>query len=386
MDIVSVGPVSGGPDALRREFAAVGSRVDGPKLAIVYLPFDVDHAAYLAAASEGIGGPVVGATTAGAAFTERGFSTTDPVGAVLSGRGFSYSISVASDLSRDPATAVRTAARRLVDAAHRTSARSQVLLTLADGFACDGEVLYGALQQSVPPHWRMLGTNAGGGQHLQQAYVFAGREILRDAAILIGLFSDAAPSLVAHHGWRGVEGSAEMTVTEVEGNILRRLDDRPAFEAYRAELIRLGCMREGDDFMSVTATHELGMRTMFGDQLKIRAAMAMGDDGAIKLASAIPVGAKVCIATASPDEIIEAARTLSSRALEPFERQALHGALVFDCGARLQRLGARYGEEVTAFSGGRHFPLVGVAGYGEIAKFAGSIDGFHNATAVMAVW
>ena len=41
---------------------------------------------------------------------------------------------------------------------------------------------------------------------------------------------------------------------------------------------------------------------------------------------------------------------------------------------------------MAAFQGGRNFPMVGMACYGEIARFGGSIEGFHNSTAVMAAW
>jgi hypothetical protein len=386
MEIVSVGPTSGGPEALERELASVAARLDGPRLGILYLPIELDPAPYLAAASNGLGAPIVGATTAGAAFTERGVTRTEPVAAVIGGRDFGFSISVAHDLGRDPAGQVRVAARRLVDGAHRVPARSQVMIALADAFACDGEVLCAALQSSVPPHWRIFGATAGDGWRFESTYVFAGREILRDAAVLIGLFSDARPSLVAHHGWCGAENGREMAITEIDGSILRRLDDRPAADAYRAELVRLGVMRPGDDLLSATATHELGARTMFGDQLKIRAPLRLLDDGAIVLAGSLPLGTMVRVASASPDALIESARTLATRVLEPFENQAIHGALVFDCGARMKLLGDRYAEQVAAFHGGRNFPMIGMAGYGEIAKFAGSIDGFHNATAVMAAW
>ena len=50
MDIVSVGPVAGGPSALEREMRAVATRLAGSKLAILYLPYDADHGAYLRAA------------------------------------------------------------------------------------------------------------------------------------------------------------------------------------------------------------------------------------------------------------------------------------------------------------------------------------------------
>jgi hypothetical protein len=386
MEIVSVGPTHGGPEALERELAQVAARIEGPKLGIVYLPIGLDPAAYLAAASNGLGAPVVGATTAGAAFTERGVSRTEPVVAVIGGRDFGFSLSIAHDLSRDPAGQIKVAARRLVDAAHRVPARSQVMIALADAFACDGEVLCSALQASVPPHWRIFGATAGDDLRFEATYVFAGREILRDAAVLIGLFSDASPSLVAHHGWVAEPGGKEMAITDIEGSVLKTLDDRPAAEVYRAELVRLGAMREGDDLMRAMGTHELGARTIFGDQLKIRAAMRLNEDGSLVLAGSLPLGTIVQVASASPDRLIEAARTLSSRVLEPFDNRAIRGALVFDCGARLQLLGDRYGEQVTAFLGGRHFPMIGMAGYGEIAKLAGSVDGFHNATSVMAAW
>jgi hypothetical protein len=386
MEIVSVGPTSNGPEGLRRELAAVSQRLEGNKLAIVYLPIDVDHERYLAAAADGLGGPVVGATTGGAAFTERGFTRSEPVAAVIGGRDFGFSLSVAHDLSRDPDGQVKQAARRLVAASHTVQSRSQVMMVLADAFACDGEVLFSALKQAVPPHWRIFGATAGDDWRFQATQVFAGREVLRDAAVLIGLFTDAPASIVAHHGWCAAEHGHELTVTEIDGSQLLRLDGQPAAEVYRDELLRLGLMQPHDDLVKAMATHQLGARSAFSDQLKIRAPLAVRADGSVQLAGSLTVGTKVQLVSCSRDRLIESARTLSNRVLEPLDHSAVRGALVFDCAARLQLLGERYGEEVTAFLGGRHFPMIGVAGYGEIAKYAGSLDGFHNATSVMAAW
>jgi hypothetical protein len=62
------------------------------------------------------------------------------------------------------------------------------------------------------------------------------------------------------------------------------------------------------------------------------------------------------------------------------------GVLVFDCAARLQLLGERYDEQVHSFLDGGQHPVLGLACYGEIAKFGGSIEGFHSTTTVMAAW
>ena len=62
------------------------------------------------------------------------------------------------------------------------------------------------------------------------------------------------------------------------------------------------------------------------------------------------------------------------------------GALVFDCAARMRLLRDQFACETRAFAGRRRSPTVGIASYGEIAKFGTSVEGFHNTTAVMVGW
>lgn len=387
MDIVSIGPVAGGPSALEREMRAVATRLTGSKLGILYLPFDADHGAYLRAAEEGLGGPVVGATTGGAAFTERGVTRHQPVAAVLGGAGFGFEVGVATGLDHGAVAAIAEGVRPVIAAARGFTSRSHSLLTLADAFACDGEVLLSALTDAVPPHWRLFGGTAGedwrfGGT----TKVFARGEVLERSAVLVGMFTDGAPSLATRHGWCAAHGSRELTVTASDGSRLLTLDGEPAAKVYRAELERLGLMRPGEDLLPAMAKYELGARTVFGNELKIRAPLGVGDEGSVQLASTLAPGTVVQVVAADADGLIAAATELSRRVLEPLAGAAIRGALVFDCAARLQLLGDRYAEEVAAFQGGRHFPMVGMACYGEIARFGGSIEGFHNTTAVMAAW
>lgn len=386
MDIVSIGPVAGGPAALEKEMKAVASRLSGSKVAILYLPIDADHGAYLRAAEEGLGGPVVGATTGGAAFTERGVTRHQPVAAVLGGPGLAFEVGVATGLEHDPTAAVAAGVRPVVEAARTFASRSHTLITLADAFACDGEDLLRAVTDATPPHWRLFGGTAGDDWRFQGTRVFARGEVLERAAVMLGLFTSSPPSLVTRHGWCAAEGSNELTVTAIDGSRLVTLNGEPAAKVYQAELERLGLLRPGEDLVPVMAKYELGAKTVFGGELKIRAPLGVDDDGAVRLASALPPGTVVHVVTANADGLIAAATELSRRALEPFTDTAVRGALVFDCAARLQLLGDRYAEQVTAFQGGRHFPMVGMTCYGEIARFGGSIEGFHNTTAVMAAW
>ena len=59
--------------------------------------------------------------------------------------------------------------------------------------------------------------------------------------------------------------------------------------------------------------------------------------------------------------------------------------LLFDCVCRGMILDGRFGQEIEAVRS--VFPGVPVAGlltYGEIARFKGRLDGWHNTTAVVA--
>lgn len=386
MDIVSIGPVAGGPADLQREMSTVANRLSGNKLAFLFLPIDADHGAYLRAAEEGLGAPVVGATTGGAAFTERGWTRDQPVAAVIGGADVAFEVGVAKSLKSDPSTAIAEGIRPVVVAARGFANRSHALITLADAFACDGEALLSAVADATPPHWRLFGGTAGDDWKFSGTRVFANGEVHEGAAVMVGMFSAAAPSLATRHGWCAAEGSRELTVTSIDGNRLLTLNGERAADVYGAELQRLGLLGDGEDPVPVMAKYELGAKTVFGNELKIRAPLGVGDDGSVQLASALPAGTLVRVVTANPDNLIAAAKELSQRALEPLAGSAIRGALVFDCAARLQLLGDRYDEEVAALLGGRNFPMVGMACYGEIARFGGSIEGFHNTTAVMAAW
>jgi hypothetical protein len=264
------------------------------------------------------------------------------------------------------------------------SGRQTSLMVLADAFACDGEELVACLRQNVPIHCRIFGGTAGDDWSFQGTLVFAGREVLSDAAVLVSMVHRQRLTIDVLHGWCVAEGARELTITDIDKNVLKTLDGRPAAEVYREELSRLGLLGSDEDLIQTLAQHELGTSTPFGEQLKIRAPLGIGPDGSITLASSLARGQRVSVVTTSPERLIGAAKSLSSRVFATLPR--VSGALVFDCAARRRLLGDRYGDEVRAFQSPGGHPLVGMACYGEIARFGGNVESFHNTTAVMAGW
>lgn len=385
MDLVTVGPIEGGPEQLEHMMReALSSLSAAPALAILYCPIDVDAAAYARAIQAAANIPLVGATTGGAAFTERGFTRSGICAGFFTGATTDLVAAIARDLKRDTRAAIDAALEPIMKRVD-VKQKEHSLLVISDAFAADGEALLDVVRNAVPTHFRVFGGTAGDGWTFKGTRVFMGDEVASDAAVLVGPFTGVPFTAMARHGFTAVEGGREFEITGIEGNILQSLDCGPAARVYRDELKRLGLLSADGDLVKAMAIHELGARTPFREELKIRAPLGANDNGAIILASSLPRRSAVRIVSSSPDKLVQAARDVSERVYRRI-RGGVHGALVFDCAARLQLLGDRYGETVHAYRGGKTHSLLGMACYGELVRVGGTYDGFHNTTAIVAAW
>jgi hypothetical protein len=381
MEMVTVGPVM--PEALEREIAAACELIAGDKLVLLYLPIDADHAGLLAAARRGSGSRVVGMTTGGTAFTERGATVADPVAAVIGGTEVRFDIEVARRTAAHDAGSVEEAGRRLLE--RSTAGQLQSVLALADAYAWDGDVLVDALRAAVPPHWRLFGGMAGDAGRFRGTRVFLDDEVLADACVLVALSNGTPPSIASVHADEPLPGSRVLRVTGSEHNRVTSLDGRVAADVLRGELERLGLLRAGEDLLPVASA--IGLRTMLpaGVPPKIRMPIGITDDGAIVLPSGLPPGSSVELVIGDADRSIAAAQQMATLALARLDNPP-RASFVFESAAHDRALGDRHHEHVAALLAGGVFPCIGVACYGEIAKFGGHLEGFHSSTLTMVVF
>ena len=114
MQLTSVGPVEGGPSRFGQAVSDACAALQGrAEVVVAYLPIrpKAELRTYLAAAADASNGAaVVGMTTGGAAFTERGVTRDGAVAAVL-GADVSVRVAVARDI-RDARTEATPSARR----------------------------------------------------------------------------------------------------------------------------------------------------------------------------------------------------------------------------------------------------------------------------------
>src|SRR5262245_25369683 len=123
---------------------------------------------------------------------------------------------------------------------------------------------------------------------------------------------------------------------------------------------------------------------MFDALKKARAPLSVNEKGGLSCAAEIPQGAGVCILGGSRDDLVAAAKRAALEAKERLGNTPAAGILLFDCICRGEILKEDFAREVRAIR--EVFPNVPLAGfltYGEIARYSGRLDGWHNATAVV---
>ncbi len=374
MKFATVGPVS--QNELRKALAAAKASFDGPaRLGVAYYPITANLPALHAAWKASFDAPLVGASAAGIAFTERGPTDSGVVIGIFGGP--EVGIGVAEGLKASPGPSLTRAIR----AACAAQPRANAVLVLTDPFACDGDLVVSALRSVLPVHTRAFGAAAGDSDRFIGVKLLWDQRILNDAAIFVALSMPKPVALEVRHGFSRVPDAREMRVTGALEARLLTLDGEPAAHAYAEELRRLHLLEAGTSLIQSMARFSLGISTPFGEGLIIRTPIQVLARGEIQMTSSIPNGQTVSIVTTSKTEMLAAAQWLRAQIAANVPNTA--GILVFDCGGRMARLGADFGDEVAALQGGSSVPMLGVTGYGEIAKFGGNVHGFHNITAVM---
>lgn len=102
------------------------------------------------------------------------------------------------------------------------------------------------------------------------------------------------------------------------------------------------------------------------------------------MAAEVPQGALVTIVQSGVQPLLKAASDAAKEAKDNLRGSKAAGVIVFDCICRQIILGDSYIKEAQTISEILdNNPTIGFSTYGEIAKTAGKLNGFHNGTVVV---
>jgi hypothetical protein len=327
---------------------------------------------------------VVGCTTAGE-FTEHG-STHSGIGVMLiAGEELQVSSLYAAHVSNDPRSAAEALAagfeRDRTEASKSGLAAINSVL-LVDGLNSQGEGLIDTLLKTTGSAHEIVGGAAGDEGAFKATLVGTKRFVGTNAAVSLRVVSPKRWGIGVAHGFTPV--SAMMRVTKTEGAVVHEIEGRPAFETYKEFAASKGIELNSKNATSFMINNELGVH-LFNQFQMIRAPIDVRADGSIVCAAAVPRGASVSILGASRESLVDAAQTAAREAKQRLRGAEAAGVLLFDCVCRGAILGERFDDELRAVkSVFPDVPLAGFLTYGEIARYSGKLDGWHNATAVVA--
>lgn len=256
-------------------------------------------------------------------------------------------------------------------------------LVLTDALAGFADRLVDELTVQTGGTYKFFGGGAGDNARFLRTQVFAGTEVLDDAAVGLEILSNKPIGLGVEHGWLPATGP--MRVTEADGMRVTSIDGAPAIEAYELHAAATGQTLELADPLPFFLHNVLGIDTPGG--FKLRVPLAIGDDGSLLFAAEVPEGATTSIMRTSSGSAVAATSAATQNAISQLGEHKPQVALFFDCVATRLRMGEDFNLELDVLRselGGASF--AGCNTHGQIARGDRQFTGFHNCTAVVCVF
>jgi methyl-accepting chemotaxis protein len=325
----------------------------------------------------------LGCTTAGE-LSERGLTRGSVSVLLVHSDELTTRLELAQAISRNAASAADLLCAGYARAAAEAKLNGRLdstTVALIDGLCGVGEKVVGGMMRATRPYQQVVGGAAGDEGKFQSTWVGSYERLVSDGAAALHLFGPAPWGVGVNHGLKPM--TPKMRVTRASGNVVHELDGKPAFQAYRAFARSRGVELTRENAKTFLINNELGV--FFLSQLaRARAPLSVGDDESLTCAAEIGEGASVTILGGSRDDLVAAARAAAEEARENLRGARAAAVLLFDCICRGAILEQEFEREIAAVR--EVFPSTPLSGfltYGEIARYRGRLEGWHNTTAVV---
>lgn len=291
-----------------------------------------------------------------------------------------------ADLPRDAARAEQAAERMGGELrAHVGQDGPVTLFLLFDALVPNISTLLDAVYLQLANRVHYMGANAGSESFQPMPCLFDGARTVQNG--VLALLLREHPGAVLAHGYAAPP--TMISATSTEGNRIRQIDWRPAFEVYQ-ELVRAqsGVAITRENFYQHAVHFPFGI-VRANHEVLVRIPVALEEDGSLFCVGEVPANAVLALLDAPRVDTSNTLQTLVHGLTE------LHGALtgsellLFYCAGRRLHLGPEAAAgELTQFqqrSGAAQ--VAGALSLGEIgSSLRWGYPLFHNATLVTTRW
>lgn len=269
----------------------------------------------------------------------------------------------------------------LDDQADRLGPGGNTMFVWVDGLAGRIGGLVDSLFHIFGLEYNFIGGGAGSLTFAQKPCLFTNQGLIEDSAVLAVV--DMPSGVGVSHGWSSISGPHK--VTRSEGNVIRSLNWRPAFDVYQEVVAQAsGQTITKQNFFSLSKSHPFGI-IRIGDEMIVRDPIVVREDGALVCVGEVPEECHVDILVGDPDSLVGAARRALALGKAAFRDSGQPGLTFFvDCISRVLFLEDGFGHELAAVQS-QEWPLVGALTLGEIANSGHNYLEFYNKTAVVGI-
>lgn len=297
-------------------------------------------------------------------------------GTIVVGLNVALSVHVISGLSDENADY-----EEMIDEAIPDLGEAQTMVIYVDGLSSRISSLVDGLFDVFGLEINYIGGGAGSLSFVQKPCLFTNQGLIQDSAVLA--LMELQCGIGVSHGWESVGNTFK--VTEVERNVIKSLDWKPAFEVYRQVVEEVSGQTFNDDnFFDIAKGYPFGINRA-GSERIVRDPIALGDDGSMICVGELPPDSYVDILAGTTKGLISAAETAMQRGQDAFAGKTAVSALFIDCISRVLFLEDEFPLELEAVSASS-LPFVGALTLGEIANSGDDYLEFYNKTAVIAVF
>ncbi|KJZ17562.1 FIST signal transduction protein [Loktanella sp. S4079] len=324
-----------------------------PQAGIVYAAVDFD----LGAVGQAIAARfpellIVGCTTDGEIAGGEGFLEDSLVITLFASDVISFTAGIGHGAIANP----KGAAQGAVAMARTGSQVNPALcITLLEGLGTNIHHLVEGLRDAVGPDVPVVGGAAGDQLRFEGTRQLYGDTVTSDAVVVLLLHGPLSISTGVSTGYTPL-GQPHI-VTKAEGPVVHEIDERPAADLY------------ADYLQQPSIFYPLAVQDETRKSLVLSSPLNFDEKtGALHLVNPVEQGSRVQLATASREEIVDAARNSVGQAFSRFDADGVDAALLFSCAGRRATLGTRTGEEFQSIKNviGEDVPTAGFYCYGEI--------------------
>ncbi|MDP8203391.1 MAG: FIST N-terminal domain-containing protein [Candidatus Tenebribacter mawsonii] len=363
-------------DAVKELIEQAESKLNGriPNACILFSAIDYEFQTFLDEITMKWNGiQLVGGTTDGEMSSELGFAEDSVVMLLFKSDSIVFSAGVGDSLSEDIDNACKKA---VVEATEGFDSEPRLCFTIPGNVGTQNDKIIASLKNLLNDKVPIFGGVPGDQWRFKVQYQFCGNKVYTDSVPILLFSGSFVFEYGVDSGWIPLGEPGK--VTKTEGNIVYEINNKPAIDFYKNSLGELN--EAGPEFPILVLNEQnniLFQRTPFQ--------VLTDQNGAIVFLGEINLGAKVQIANAPRDTIIDGSRKSINDALNKLGKDPkVKGCLFISCAGRKLLLGTRTKDEIATAREilGNDVPMAGFYSYSEVCplKMDPKNSALHNQT------